>query len=96
MLRLQAQVGHLHNVASATLARATAATSLHGGSLSCTLPDIRLSSTQVIERPGIVPIKKLMVANRGKLQQVILVALIIIDAELMEEWKTCLFVLPRN
>lgn len=66
MLRLQARVGSLHNVGSATMARATKATSLFGGSLCRTLPDVRLSSTQVQDRPGIVPIKKLMVANRGK------------------------------
>ncbi|BFZ07213.1 hypothetical protein BsWGS_10252 [Bradybaena similaris] len=67
MLRLQARVGSLHNVGSATMARATKATSFFGGSLCRTLPDVRLSSTQVQDRPGIVPIKKLMVANRGEI-----------------------------
>uniref|UniRef100_A0A0B7AJA0 Pyruvate carboxylase n=1 Tax=Arion vulgaris TaxID=1028688 RepID=A0A0B7AJA0_9EUPU len=67
MLRLQACASNLHNVGSATMARATTATSLHGGSLCRTLPDVRLSSTQAKNKPKIVPIKKLMVANRGEI-----------------------------
>ncbi|CAL1527525.1 unnamed protein product [Lymnaea stagnalis] len=65
MLRLQARVGSLHHVAATSMARATTATSIHGGSLSKTLPDIRTQSTQA--KSEIKPIKKLMVANRGEI-----------------------------
>ncbi|KAH9505190.1 hypothetical protein Btru_058910 [Bulinus truncatus] len=65
MLRLKARAGVLHHVASSSMARATTATSLQGGSLLKTLPDIRLNSSQA--KPEIKPIKKLMVANRGEI-----------------------------
>nr|KAI8741129.1 pyruvate carboxylase; mitochondrial-like [Biomphalaria glabrata] len=65
MLRLKARVGVLHHVASSSMARATSATSVHGGALSKTLPDIRLQSSQA--KSQIKPIKKLMVANRGEI-----------------------------